>query len=121
MSVTITINSIESGLDEVTISGTLAFSSVYAAGGDAIDWTTVNGVFDGNGRIFLPSALPDCVLMHGSGLFLFGYVPGTTLANGKVKINDIAAAAQLANGAYPAGITADAGGIFFTAKFPRLL
>lgn len=52
-------------------------------------------------------SLPLYVEIHGPGLFLYRYVPGTTMQNGLMKAISLATAAEVANGAYPGGITGD--------------
>lgn len=119
MPLAITIAQIQEGLDGVEIFGTLVPSGAYPTGGDTLDWTSVIGVVTSNGRIFTPSALPVNVEISATGGDAFGYVAGTTLANGKVKINT-ASATELGAGAYPARISGDAN-IMFSAAFPKLL
>jgi hypothetical protein len=115
--ITINITKLEFGTDEVDVGGTLTFSGNYPAGGDTIDWTTVIGFGADNGRVFVVQALPDAGFAAGSTGDTYGYVAGTALNNGKIKINT-ASNTELAAGAYPARITGDAN-IYFDFSFPR--
>lgn len=119
MPIAITLTQIQEGLDGVELVGTLAFSGNYPAGGDTLDWTTVAGLSTSNGRVFTPSALPLYGAVAGTTGDDYGPIIGTTLANGKVKINTTSNT-ELGAGAYPARITGDVN-IFFSFMFPKLL
>lgn len=83
----------------VTLSGN------YAAGGQVIDLTALTNPsgIDG-GRQF--SRIPEAVALLNCPVGFNGqWVPGTTLANGKFKIWDEVAAAELAAAGYPGGLT----------------
>jgi hypothetical protein len=119
MPIAINLLQIQEGNDGVELFGTLTLSGVYPAGGDIIDWTTIAGQPTSNGRIFTPSGLPVAAWAQGTTGDDYGYVAGTTLQNGKFKIN-IASNTELGAGAYNARFTGDLN-IFFNAVFPRLL
>lgn len=115
MPLAITVIAIELGEDFDTISGTLTASGAYVTGGDTLDWTTVAGAQVGT-RIFMPAALPGPVFIGSSDGYGMGYVAGTTLANGKVKMTS-SSNTEISASAYPSGISGDTN-IYFTAKFP---
>lgn len=119
MPIAINITQIQEGLDGVEVFGLLTLSGAYATGGDPIDWTTVIGANSPNGRVFTPAALPIICQIAGTTGDDYGYVAGTTLANGKVKINTTSNT-ELGAGAYPARITGDVN-VCFSAAFPKLL
>lgn len=104
--------------DSVVLKGTLTFSGAYPVGGDTIDFSTVSGYQSPNGRIFVPSSPPYTCFIAGTGGDTFGFVPGTTIQNGKVIVNT--ASATVVSGNYGAEITGDAN-IEFEATFPKLL
>lgn len=118
MAVQINVTGIEDGVDLQTIVGTLTFSGNYATGGDTLDWSTAVGAQSGT-RIFVAQAPPQYVSIQGTTGDSYGWIIGTTLKNGLVKINT-ASATELGAGAYTGRITADLN-IFFSATFPRLL
>lgn len=119
MAIAITILQIQESTDGVEVFGSLALSGNYTTGGDTIDWTTVIGVQTPNGRIFTPSLLPYVVQIDGTTGDDYGWVAGTALNNGKVKINTTSNT-ELGAGAYPPRILADTN-IYFDAAFPKLL
>jgi hypothetical protein len=112
MALAITVTHTSEDQQGVYVRGTLAASGNYATGGDTLDFTTIPGRVPA-------SQPPKQVWIAGTGGYSFGWVPGTTLANGKVKVNTTAAT-ELGAGAYPAGITGDAN-IEFEAVFAKLL
>jgi hypothetical protein len=85
------------------IYATLTYNGTYAAsGGD---------VFDIPAYFFNYKAapkLPVTVFIQGTNGYGFGYVPGTTPSNGKIKITT-ASNTELGNIAYGAPITGDTG------------
>lgn len=78
--------------------GTITPTVNYATGGDILNLGIPN-VFS--------SIPPVHVNVTGVGLYLYSWVAGTTLANGKMKAVSLATQAEVPAGAYPAGITAD--------------
>ena len=84
----------------------LTFSGSYSTGGDTIDFTTVIGK-GYLGRVFGAGKSPLYGAVYGTSGHSYGLIPGTTLANGKVKISTTAGT-ELGAGAYPAAITGDA-------------
>ena len=120
MPIAINITQIQENGDGVEVFGTLTLSGNYSTGGDTLDWTTVAGsLASPNGRVFTPAALPVFVQITGTTGDQYGYVAGTLLNNGKVKINT-ASNTELGAGAYAARFTGDVN-IFFDAAFPKLL
>jgi len=104
---------------------TITASGNYTAGGDTLDLTALTGAL---GQVGVPTeTLPITATIqsaNSSGLsgFLYGYRPGTTQANGKMQVLVQGAAAgdplaDLAAGAYPAGVTGDT--IIGCFTFPR--
>ncbi len=118
MALAMTPTLIDDGGDGVYVYGTIAASGNYATGGDTLDFTTIQGK-GAYSRVFQASALPVQVAVYGTTGDSYGFVPGTTLANGKVKINT-ASNTELGAGAYPARITGDTG-LFFEAVFAKNL
>jgi hypothetical protein len=104
----------------------------YVAGGFTLDLTQLFTASAGGPgaslttpavplRVELMSAAPSSVAQ--TGLYVYSYAPGTTVANGKVQIFTTGAAAQAAlveftAGALPAGVLADT--IQGEATFPKL-
>lgn len=54
---------------------------------------------------FYATKPPTLVRVNGTGIYRYTYVPGTTKANGKLKVFD--ASGEVADGATPAGVVAD--------------
>lgn len=91
----------------------------YVTGGDTLDLTAIFGTAGLPGYLFPTGALPEKVEIQSvkptsgaqTNLFVYSYVPGTTLANGKIQVFTGAAAqtalTELSAGAYPAGVLAD--------------
>lgn len=84
------------------------FSDVYAAGGQAVNFLAA----DANGQpAAFPGEIPDEMYVeNGPPGFQYEMIPGTVLTTDdaavtKLKIRDLGTAAELAGGAYPAGIT----------------
>lgn len=109
-----------SGQNFVHAAGTLAFSGSYVSGGDTLDFT---GVAD---RL-ASSLAPVAIEVFGQSGFLYRGVPGTTLANSKVKVfgqeptsatAGVIALTELGASAYPAGVTGDT--VAFRATFRKL-
>ena len=114
MALAINVQQVETDQKGVYIFGTLTASGNYATGGDTLDFTAV-GVVD---KIAAGTA-PVQVWIGGTTGDSYGWVVGSSLANGKVKINT-ASATELAAAAYPARITGDAN-IQFEAIFKKFL
>lgn len=84
----------------------VTFAGNYPAGGDLFDLTPLIGQAGKNGYPFVANNPPYGEDFTTSTGYTISYIPGTTLANGKLKINTTAAA-ELGAGAYPAGLIAD--------------
>lgn len=94
-------------------------SGSYATGGDTCDLTALFGSTGLPGYSFPTSSLPEKVEFSSNrptssaqtNLFVYNYVPGTTLANGKFQVFTGAAAqtalTEFSAGVYPAGVLAD--------------
>ena len=74
----------------------VVFTGSYAPGGDTVDFSPF---VSGNNKDF-----PVSVTEERAGGYAFAYAPGTTIADGKLKIFTTAAT-ELGAGAYPAGLT----------------
>lgn len=116
MAIVISITNQWSDGQRLHVTGTMALSGTYAAGGEAAVFT--NAIDARPGFIGLMTTnLPDLVRIEGISGFVYKYAPGT----GKVLVYTGAAAqsplTQLANGAYPAGIGLDV--IDFYAIFKK--
>lgn len=83
----------------------LTFSGNYATGGDALDLTAVTNTNWLAKAHFGQNPLQGAVLNAPDGYGL-EIVPGATLSTWKVKVLT-ASGAELAAGAYPAGLTGD--------------
>ncbi len=114
MALAITVQQVDTDQKGVYIFGTLAPSGNYATGGDTLDFSAA-GVVD---KIAAGTA-PVQVWIGGTTGDSYGWVAGSSLANGKAKINT-ASGTELASGAYPARITGDAN-IQVEAVFKKLL
>jgi hypothetical protein len=98
------------------VCATLTFSGNYTTGGDTLDLTTLIGQ-QYLSKVAVFGKLPLYGFISGSTSgFLYSWIVGTTLSNGKVQITGqqptsattgIIALSELAAGAYPAGITGD--------------
>ena len=85
--------------------GTIAASSSYVTGGDTLDLSDD----------LLPSQeVPVAMEIHGEAGFVYNYIPGTDLSDGKVmtRYADYDAVAdgaliEIPAAAYPAGVTGD--------------
>jgi len=82
---------------KVFVVGTIVASGSYATGGDTINFTSL-GIPSSQGAFWVKFNS-----LNGYG---YTFAPGTTQANGKVRINT-ASNTELGAGAYPAGITGD--------------
>lgn len=94
-------------------------SGNYATGGDTLDLTALFGTAGLPGYSYPTASLPEKVEILSANptatpqtnTFVYQYVPGTTLANGKFQVFTGAAAqtglTELSAGAYPAGVTGD--------------
>lgn len=95
----------------------LTLTGSYPTGGDTVDLTAFFGTSGLPGYSFPTASLPEKVEFQSlktpgaTGLFVYQYVPGTTLANGKVQVFTGAAAqsalTEFSAGVYPAGVLAD--------------
>lgn len=104
----------------LVLRGYLTASGNYSTGGDTLDLST-----DSGSSLVIPpglsipfSAPPIGGWAQGSAGYSFAYIPGTTLANGKVKINS-ASGTEVSAGSYPAGISGDTN-IYCEIEFARL-
>ena len=91
----------------------------YPTGGEALDLTALFGAAGLPGYSFPLASLPEKVELASvkptsgaqTNLFVYNYVPGTTLANGKLQVFTGAAAqtalTELTAGNYPAGVLND--------------
>lgn len=109
---------IEEGTKTFRVFLTLTLLGSYATGGDPFDLNAIFGLTAGgpgssnpSGSLPLKVELQSIKATAQTALFLYNYVPGTTLANGTIQVYTGAAAqsglAELNAGAYPAGVLAD--------------
>lgn len=116
MPVAIAITHKEQLQKTVLVRGTLILSGNYSAGGDALDLTAATSP-KGEAGVEAKS-LPKHFRIWGQNGYSYAYIPGTTRANGKLKVNTTAATELPgAPTAYPAGITGDV--VNFEASFPK--
>src|SRR5690348_3226178 len=105
MATALTVVDIDNSGKTIYVTCSIVFSGSYSTGGDTVDLTTIIGKAY-LGKVFIAGKSP----LYGYGVSSAGYslafIPGTTLANGLMKVNT-AAATELAAGAYPAGLTGD--------------
>jgi hypothetical protein len=110
MALVVTVTDHWSDTKRIQAVGSVTPSGSYSTGGDtmALGSTAIKS-----------SSIPSYVDMGGSGGYLYSYVKGTTINNGKMKIVVSSTGLELAAGAYPAGVTSDS--IGFHAFFPKLI
>lgn len=85
----------------------VTFSVNYATGGDTLDLTAItNPAFKSNAKFGSVPPAEKVKFRNGAGGYDFEWVPGTTLANGKIKVFS-SANTELAAGAYNAALTGD--------------
>ena len=110
MSLAIKVTGVDVTLSKTRVTVTLTPSGNYVAGGDTIDFSTVQGAADGP-EMFLASSPfinGDISTSSSAGVgWIASAIPGTTLQNGKVKFIVSSTGAEVAAGAYPAGLLAD--------------
>lgn len=116
MPLILTVDQIDHAGRALIVRGRLAATGNYATGGVAVDFTAAILPL---GQSLTVTKLPVSVKILGSTGHSYGWVPGTTLANGKAIINTTAAT-ELAQAAFPASILADAA-IYFEAVFDKNL
>lgn len=106
MAVALSILDIDNSGKTTYVTALATLSGSYTTGGDTVDLTTIVGK-SYLGRIFIAAKSP----LYGWGVCSTGaslaIIPGTTLANGKLKINT-ASNTELSAGAYAAQFTGDA-------------
>ena len=114
MAAALTVLDIDNSGKTVYLTVLVTLSGSYSTGGDTIDFTTVmgKGVL---GRVFQAGKAPLYGWAAGSTGASMALLPGTTLANGKLKIST-ASNTELGAGAYTAQFTGDAN-IYVTAAF----
>jgi hypothetical protein len=112
MALAITITDVDTGTGNIYVFGKLTPSGSYATGGDTLDFTTVAAQIGA-------SLTPVQLWAGGTTGDNYGWIPGSALNNGKIKIST-ASATELAAGTYPARISGDTN-IQFEAAFRKLL
>jgi len=118
MPLALTVVDIDNSGKTTYVTCTVVASGTYPTGGDTIDFTTIIGK-QYLGKVFVAAKSPLYGYAAGTTGDAYGLIPGTTMANGKLKINT-ASNTELANAAYPARITGDAN-IYVTAAFDQNL
>ena len=122
MSLAATVVSVDVTNSKIILSGTLVPSGSYAAGGDTLDLTKLIGTSE-LVPIFLANNPPLIGIVSTSTGYLGAFIPGTTLANGKVKFIVSSTGSEVAAGTYASGasgLTTDAN-INFRVIFDKLL
>lgn len=109
IAVTIYADLSEPGNKALKIRGKLVFSGSYATGGETFDLTVLRGVN-------VKKDAQAIVSVWGCNGYAYGWVPGATLAAGKIKASTTANT-ELGAGAYPAGITSDT--VLFEVCVPK--
>lgn len=118
MPVALTVLDVDNSGKSLYLTCKLVFSGTYPTGGDTVDLTAINGA-GVLGRVFVAGKSPLYGWAAGTSGHSYGFIPGATLANGKMKIST-AAGTELTNAAYPASITGD-GNIYMGLTFDMLL
>ena len=80
MALAITITDVDTGTGNIYVFGKLTPSGSYATGGDTLDFTTVAAQIGA-------SLTPVQLWAGGTTGDNYGWVPGSTLNNGKIKIS----------------------------------
>jgi len=106
MPLALTVLDIDNSGKSLYVTAALVASGTYPTGGDTVDLTTIIGKAV-LARVFQAGKSPLYGYGAGTSGHSYGFIPGTTLANGKMKIST-AAGTELPNAAYPAAITGDA-------------
>jgi hypothetical protein len=116
MPLILTVDQIDQTAKSLVVRGRLTANGSYTTTGVAVDFTVAVLPL---GQSLGVSKLPRTVFMEGSTGHSYGWVPGTTLANGKAIIFTTAGT-ELSAAAFPAGILADTA-IYFEAVFDKNL
>lgn len=126
MALTMTITDVDIGLNLLYVFGTVAVSSNYPSGGDAVDWTTLKGQ---NGRFgqIVASSMQDpsygpvqaSFTVQGGTPNQYNMQQGTAANNWKMRGYAAGGIEFTANSAYPASATGDI--ITFQAVFRKLV
>lgn len=111
MALAVAITDVEFTAQMFHIYGTITPTGTYPTGGDTLSFASLDQVKSDNvpvqGEIW--SGRPTSSAQ--TALYLYSYVPGTSVANGKMQVFTGAAAqsglAEFSTAAYPAGVTAD--------------
>lgn len=120
--VTITVSQLDATQSTVIVRGTLAISAspgTYPTAGWTLDFSGIDQVKSNS----LPLSVTVFSKAAPTGLYVYHYAFGTTLANGTLQVFTGAAAqsplAEFAAGSTPAGVSGDT--IGFEAIFPKLI
>lgn len=118
MAIALTVLDIDNSGKTTYLTCKATLSGSYATGGDTVDLTTVANK-EYLGKVFIATKPP----LYGWAACATGasmaIIPGTTLANGKMKINT-ASNTELVAGAYAAQFTGDAN-IYLGFAFDQML
>jgi hypothetical protein len=118
MSVTLAIDAVDQSRRKQEVSYAITPNGNYAAGGDALDMTAATdpkalGVGWG-------TEVPELSLSHSiADKYGLELAQGSTLANAKLKVLDLATNVELVAGAYPANLTAALADVRLLAKGNR--
>jgi hypothetical protein len=101
---------IDQTLDKTRVQVGITLTGSYVAGGDTLDFSTLLGQGDGV-AVFIANAPfinGDVSFSAGAGVgWMASCFPGTTIKNGLLKIIVTSTGAEVAAGAYAAGLTGD--------------
>lgn len=108
MALAITADEVFPSLALLDVYGTITPSGDYATHGDTLDFSSLSSVPSSTIPVQVEIYETPAAGTSQSG-YVYGWCPGTTLANGKMTVFESAGSAaplaELAAGAYPAGIT----------------
>ena len=110
MAVAIAVQGIDVTFSKTRVQAKLTLTGNYTTGGDTLDFSTILGAADGT-MTFIANAPPingDVSFSNAAGVGWMGsIIPGTTIKNSLLKIIVSSTGAEVANGAYAAGLLAD--------------
>jgi len=124
MALTITITDVDVGLDLLYVFGSVVVSGNYPAGGDAVDWTTLKGLYGRFGQI-VDSSMQDpsygpvqaSFAVQGGTPNQYSMQQGTASNNWKMRGYAAGGIEFTGNNPYPASATGDI--ITFQAVFRK--
>jgi hypothetical protein len=123
MAIAVAVTSVDNTQNRLIVEGSLTLSGNYATHGDAIDFTGIDVIKSAQPPTRIDVYQAPAAGVSAAGFVLLG-VPGSAQNNNVLQVFETGAAlsgalAELAAGAYPAGLTGAA--IKFTAYFPSFV